>query len=132
MAASGAAGETKTQLYDALGVENEEIQGEACALLLELLGRDEQDSKLYLANSVWTRQDLEMKEDYLAGLEGDFGAAHFSVDFADPATGQRHDKLGARADPGIVGAGIRPRRRHDGGPAEHDLFQRRLEHTLLP
>ena len=89
MAASGAAGETKTQLYDALGVENEEIQGEACALLLELLGRDEQDSKLYLANSVWTRQDLEMKEDYLAGLEGDFGAAHFSVDFADPATGQR-------------------------------------------
>lgn len=81
MAGAGAAGETQAQIYTLLGAENTDTLAAGCKTMLDALQRDEKDSKLYLANSVWTRQGIETKPDYQTLLEQDFSAESFSVPF---------------------------------------------------
>ena len=81
MAATGAAGTTQKQMYDLLGAEDTETLSKDCAALLQTLHRDEQESKLYLANSVWTRKDIVAKEAYQKRLKKDFSAELFQVEF---------------------------------------------------
>ena len=81
MAGAGAAGETQAQIYTLLGAENTDTLAAGCKTMLDALQRGEKDSKLYLANSVWTRQGIETKPDYQTLLEQDFSAESFSVPF---------------------------------------------------
>lgn len=81
MAATGAAGETQAQMYSLLGAEDTERLAGECGALHQRLYRDDKNSKLYLANSVWTRQDITPREEYAARLRDHFGAEQFSVPF---------------------------------------------------
>lgn len=83
MAATGAAGSTQDQIYGLLGAENTETLAEDCGNLYGALYRDEEGSKLFLANSIWTRQDITPKEEYARRLSDSFYAEQFSVDFGD-------------------------------------------------
>ena len=81
MAATGAAGGTRGQMYSLLGADDTERLAEDRGALYQRLYRDEKNSKLYLANSVWTRQDITPREDYAARLRDGFLAEQFSVPF---------------------------------------------------
>ena len=81
MAATGAAGETQTQMYTLLGAADTDTLAQNCADLYNVLQRDEEYSKLYLANSVWTRKDITPKADYADRLKDSFYAEQFSVPF---------------------------------------------------
>lgn len=89
MAATGAAGETQTQMYDALGAADTETLSNDCALLCASLVRDGEETKLYLANSIWTAQTVPPKEEYVRRLREKFGAEAFSVNFSDPKVNQQ-------------------------------------------
>ncbi len=89
MAATGAAGETQGQMYAVLGASDTETLSNDCAALYANLYRDGEDTKLYLANSVWTAQGVLPKEEYVRRLEEKFSAEAFSVDFSDGKTNQR-------------------------------------------
>lgn len=81
MAATGAAGETQKQMYTLLGAADTDTLAQNCADLYKALQRDEEYSKLYLANSVWTRNDIAPKADYADRLKDSFYAEQFSVPF---------------------------------------------------
>ena len=81
MAATGAAGETRDQMYALLGAADTDTLAQNCGALYNALQRDEKDSKLYLANSVWTRKDITPKAEYAARLKDSFFAEQFSVPF---------------------------------------------------
>lgn len=84
MAATGAAGDTQKQLYDLLGAEESDALAQNCADLLSALEMDSEESKLYLANSVWlNRSTGEVKSEYENRLKDTFGAELFRVDFTD-------------------------------------------------
>ncbi len=82
MAATGAAGTTQKQMYDLLGAEDTEQLAKNCGALLNTLHRDEEYSKLYLANSVWMRKDIAAKEAYQKRLKENFSAELFEVNFS--------------------------------------------------
>ena len=88
MAGAGAAGDTQAQIYALLGAEDTETLAAGCRVMLDTLQRDEENSKLYLANSVWTRQGIETNPDYQTLLEQDFSAESFSVPFGQAKADQ--------------------------------------------
>lgn len=84
MAAMGAAGDTQKQLFDLLGAEDSDTLAKNCADLLAALELDGEESKLYLANSVWlSRSAGTVNGDYKEKLKDYFSAELFQVDFTD-------------------------------------------------
>ena len=68
-------------MYTLLGAADTDTLAQNCADLYKALQRDEEYSKLYLANSVWTRNDIAPKADYADRLKDSFYAEQFSVPF---------------------------------------------------
>mgnify|MGYP006173006593 FL=1 len=88
MAMNGAAGETWTQMRDALGFEGlteEEINASYRDLIALLLDLDDGVS-FGLANSIWVRDDFSLLPDFTGRLETFFDAEARAVDFGDPGT----------------------------------------------
>lgn len=89
MASSGAEGETLAQMNDALGAVDHDTLAADCAGLYNALIRDDELTKLYLANSVWTRKDIIPKDAYEQRLREDYHAEAFRVDFTDAKTDEK-------------------------------------------
>lgn len=76
MLEEGAAGETKEELYNALGgylFKSEDLGGNDTVVINS-------------ANSVWIDDGFTVKKDYVEYLSSDYNAQAFTQDFADPAT----------------------------------------------
>ncbi len=89
MAAAGASEETQAQLLALLGAEDTDTLAENCTALYGQLYCDEEQSKLYLANSIWTREDVVPREAYLTRLGDAFYAEQFSVPFGETQVNQQ-------------------------------------------
>ena len=59
LAATGAAGETQTQMLDLLGISDPAQLSDQCAKLYRLLSRDNEVGTLRLANSLWMDQRVD-------------------------------------------------------------------------
>lgn len=105
MAMNGAAGETWTEMRDALGfgaLTEEEINASYRDLIALLLDLDDGVS-FGLANSMWVRDDYTLLQDFVTRLETFFDAEARAVDFGDPGTvdvinGWVSEKTGGRIE----------------------------------
>lgn len=86
LAANGAAGETRAEIEDMLGMTLEQLNAVSNSLSQSVKNTD--DAKLVSANSAWFGSGigLSVREDYLAGIGKYYGAEIFSVNFSDPST----------------------------------------------
>lgn len=83
MTAEGAVGDTKTEMLDALklsGYSEEEIAGYFRTLIPALEGVDN-TTVMEIANSFWSKQSINIKEDYAAKLKADYYAECKTLDF---------------------------------------------------
>lgn len=90
MTYNGAAGETQQAMAKALRLEGMDL-GEvnrASAALLRSLGGLNPEVELNIANSLWTRQGVEFRPDFLERNREHFGAEIASLDFNDPKAKQ--------------------------------------------
>jgi len=91
MALNGAEGQTYEDMRETLnlsGMDLEEIN-EAFESLTELLKTVDPKVTMKIANAVWHRDGLPVKEDFLDRLEKHFGAQVEGLDFNDPAAVDR-------------------------------------------
>ena len=114
MVGTGAAGETQGQIYDVLSAQDTGQQIASCAALMETLACDGEETALYFANSVWTREGLPMEQSYLDGLQEGFGAEHFSVDFSKQNTNEKMTRWVSQQTRGL----LEPEFFHDGNTME--------------
>lgn len=80
LAAAGAAGDTRAELYGFLRAEDSDEARAACRDFVEALqvnGMCEMD----MANSVWTAADVAFEKDYLDVVRDDFAASAYEADF---------------------------------------------------
>ena len=87
MTLNGAEGQTYDDIREALylaGMEKDEIN-EAFQTLIELLVNADPNVKMKIANSVWYREGLPVKDDFKDSVEEYFGAEISGLDFSDPA-----------------------------------------------
>jgi serine protease inhibitor len=86
MTYNGAAGVTKEEMERTLklkGMSQAEIN-EASAALMKSLKSSDPKVELAIANSLWARQGVQFKEDFLARNRQFFGAEIATLDFGDP------------------------------------------------
>jgi serine protease inhibitor len=86
MTYNGAAGVTKEEMERALklkGMSQAEIN-EASAALMKSLKSADPKIELAIANSLWARQGVQFKEDFLARNRQFFGAEIATLNFGDP------------------------------------------------
>jgi serpin B len=86
MLLNGCNTQTYSQIRDMLGYEGltlDEINGAYQGLVKQLLIADP-EVKLALANSVWYRQDFEVKPAYLESMDSSFNAEIAPLDFSSP------------------------------------------------
>ena len=81
LAATGAAGETQTQMLDLLGISDPAQLSDQCAKLYRLLSRDNEVGTLRLANSLWMDQRVDWKQSFVTQAAQDFYAEVYQVDF---------------------------------------------------
>ena len=81
LAATGAAGETQTQMLDLLGISDPAQLSDQCAKLYRLLIRDNEVGTLRLANSLWMDQRVDWKQSFVTQAAQDFYAEVYQVDF---------------------------------------------------
>lgn len=88
MAMNGAAGETWSQMRDALGFEGleEAAINQAYHDLIQLLGGLDPKVEFGLGNSVWAREGTPFHDDFLDRTRTWFDAHVEALDFADPAS----------------------------------------------
>jgi serine protease inhibitor len=86
MTYNGAAGETKEAMARTLKLEGmKEIEvNQASANLMKSLKSADPKIELAIANSLWAKQGVKFKEEFLAINRQDFGAEIASLNFADP------------------------------------------------
>lgn len=88
MTLNGAEGQTYDDMREALylaGMEKDEIN-EAFQTLIELLVNADPNVKMKIANSVWYREGLPVKDDFKERIEEYFDAQISGLDFSDPAS----------------------------------------------
>ena len=88
MTLNGAEGQTYDDMREALyllGMEKDEIN-EAFQTLIELLVNADPNVKMKIANSVWYREGLPVKDDFKDSVEEYFGAEISGLNFSDPAS----------------------------------------------
>lgn len=88
IAATGANGETATQLYDLLGVDSREELSVQCGNLYRRLYKDNEIGQLKIANSLWMNKDVSFYKEFVDNAADQFYASSYSVDFSDEATGK--------------------------------------------
>ncbi len=94
MLASGAGGQTRDELLDALGAKagGTAALGRAFADYLAGLDRDRTRRQpgvpfeLAMANAMWARDGVPIRDAFVAALERDYRARATTTDFGDPAT----------------------------------------------
>lgn len=93
LAANGAKGGTQTEILALLGIDDSTLLSKECGNLFRLMYRDNEVSKLKLANSIWLDnevggQKISFKENFLDNATENFYAALYSVDFASESAGE--------------------------------------------
>jgi len=92
MAADGAGGETLREMQSVLqlrpGLRASELNRANQALTAGLAKLDGK-IQLKIANSIWTAEDLGIKNEYVSALQSFYQAEAASVNFKDPATANR-------------------------------------------
>lgn len=97
LAATGASGETQSQLFSLLGAENAADLSAQCANLYRRMYFDNKIGSLKIANSVWTDDEVlgckvNFKSEFLKNAADNFYAGILTADFADPLTGKAISK----------------------------------------
>lgn len=103
LSASGASGETLSELYAALGLANSskgEVAGWVNALYRDLYGEEEY-GHLYLYNSLWLSEKASFKPGFLRGAGEDYFAEIFTLDpeaslAGDPISAWVAEKTGGK------------------------------------
>ncbi len=93
LTASGAKGETQTELLSLLGLEQAEELTRECARLYNRLYTDTDVSQLLISNSLWLDrevlgQDIAFNQDYIDTATGDFYSSVFAADFSGAKTAE--------------------------------------------
>lgn len=96
MTAGGAAGETLSQMEDLFGMNADEI-----AAYLTAFGSDGEGAKLKIANSIWVREDLRVRDAFLARNTANYGAAIYKTAFGDDTVAAINDWIEEHTD-GLV------------------------------
>lgn len=80
LAAAGASGDTRAELYGFLRADDSDEARAACRDLVEALQANEM-CEIGMANSVWTAADVAFEKDYLDVVRDDFAASAYEADF---------------------------------------------------
>lgn len=88
MTYNGASGDTQTAMHDALELQGMSLSevNQAYANLKQRLEQSDPSVQLKLANSLWGRNDINFKPDFLQQTQAYYDANLRSLDFTDPAT----------------------------------------------
>lgn len=97
IAASGSEGETQNQLLKLLDVSDKEYLSKQCGNLYRLTYKDNELSKLKIANSLWLDNEfngkkVNFKNEFIKNAGDNFYASLFSVDFSSKETGDMMGK----------------------------------------
>lgn len=97
IATDGSEGETQTQLLKLLDISDKDYLSKQCSNLYRLLYKDNEYSKLKIANSLWLDNEfdgnkLKFKNNFLDNARDNFYASLFSVDFSSDKTGIAMEK----------------------------------------
>lgn len=84
MTYAGAAGQTAAQMEERLHFGSEPGIHESFRLLLESLSGEDQGFELELANALWPQENFPFHEDFIRGIEADYGARSQSLDYSSP------------------------------------------------
>jgi len=104
LALNGAKGETYDKMIETLelsGMDLEEIN-EAFQSLTELLMTKDPKVTMQVANSIWHREELPVKEDFLDRVESYYGAQIEGLDFSDPAAADRINSWVNESTEGLI------------------------------
>lgn len=87
MVYNGAEGQTRQVMAKTLNLKDASIDGanKANAALIEFLATPEPGLKLEIANSLWTRENVAIKPEFIQRNRDSFRADVFDLDFADPS-----------------------------------------------
>lgn len=99
--AESAAGDTRTALLDALGLEKG--TAETAKALYNQLYTDNEIGALKLANSLWINDDYTVKQDFLDLAADSFYTHSYTCDFASSKTGEAMGKWLKEATGGLLG-----------------------------
>ncbi len=94
---NGAGGETKTAMQHTLkmgGYSDDEVNG-YYKKMKEALLKTDASTKLAIANSIWTNQNVKIKPDFIAVNKSYYNATVEAVSFNDPNTVKRINKWAA-------------------------------------
>ncbi len=92
LASTGAEGETKMEMTTLLGEENTDYLSQQMGRLFRLLYVNNDVSKLYMTNSLWMNEDLEIKKEFVENAKENFYAAANNLDFSDESAGETISK----------------------------------------
>lgn len=86
MAANGARGATRQAMLDALALGHMDLPSlnRASAALIAGLGARDPQVHLAIADSIWTRQGLPVRQSFVQALKASYSAQAASLDFTDP------------------------------------------------
>jgi serine protease inhibitor len=115
MAYNGAAAGTQREMRRALGFERlslDEINQSSAALLKEL-AREDAGLKLTIANSLWTRQGMQLSPDFLARNQKFYRADIAALDFDNPGSAATINNWVARRTNGKIPAIVEKLERDD-------------------
>lgn len=88
---SGAGGTTKREFESVLGAQVGWVEDQ-CGKYYRQHYHDNEESKFWLANSLWMDGRYSFGEDFISGAEKNFYSALFQVDFTDPSLGEEMTK----------------------------------------
>ncbi|MBH1941500.1 serpin family protein [Mobilitalea sibirica] len=83
LAGTGAEGKTKDELLQLLGTQSSELSKQ-CGNLYRLLYKDNEISKLKIANSLWLHNEVRFKEAYIDNAVDNFYSSLFNLNLSDP------------------------------------------------
>lgn len=86
LAASGAGGDTASQLYTLLGVDGKASLEQQCSHLYQRLYFDNDIGRLKIANSLWLSRDCTFKSGYAQSAADHFFASAYPADFGTDKT----------------------------------------------
>jgi serine protease inhibitor len=87
MTLNGAEGQTYEHMRETLHLSDMDLEeiNEAFESLMDLLTTVDPEVTMKIANSIWHRTELPVKDDFLERVEKHFGAQIEGLDFSDPA-----------------------------------------------
>lgn len=101
---NGAAGETKTAMKNALGLSDfsDEEANTYFKTVKEALLKTDASTKLAIANSIWTNQNIAIKESFLSLNKSYYDATAQSVDFSNTETTKRINQWASDNTNGLI------------------------------